>query len=297
MTKSTMMARFDDVVTDRRLTRARVEAHLAATRDEPGHLLDEYMVLASGGSSGERGIFVYGWDAAVDYMLGLSRSALARFAASGPPTASGIPLAMVAAGSGVHATRALAAIFVGAPIDVHSIPVTLPLAEIVARLNALQPLLLQSYASSLAMLAEEQRAGRLRIHPMSVTSTSEFFAPELRARVEAAFGVPAIDQLGSSEGILGTSVPGEPAIPILSDNTGDYPSDDEAFFGLYDGIVRIGGGEIDPAVLFLEILDRPFAIDIGCDYITVTGGCVFFYDDDVSIIDPFSAHRLSSDGQ
>jgi phenylacetate-coenzyme A ligase PaaK-like adenylate-forming protein len=95
--------------------------------------------------------------------------------------------------------------------------VTLPLPEIVARLNALQPLLLQSYPSALSLLAEEQRAGRLRIRPVSVTSTSELFAPETRARVESAFGVPAIDQLGSSEGVLGMSAPGDPAIVLAED--------------------------------------------------------------------------------
>ena len=52
MTKAGMMASFDQVVTDPRLSRARVEAHLAATTTEPAELLGEYIVLASGGSSG-----------------------------------------------------------------------------------------------------------------------------------------------------------------------------------------------------------------------------------------------------
>ncbi|HSJ97047.1 MAG TPA: hypothetical protein VLC53_08240 [Myxococcota bacterium] len=216
MTKSEMMAGFDELVTDRRLTRALVERHLAATGPDPSHLLDEYLVLASGGSSGERGVFVYGWDAAVDYTLGFLRSSFGRLAALDPPP-SGIPLAMVAAGSGVHATRALAALFADAPIRATSIPVTLPLPEVVARLNALQPLMLQAYASALSLLAEEQRAGRLRIRPLSVTSTSEPFAPEARARVEAAFAAPAVDQLGSSEGVVGNSLPGDPAIVLAED--------------------------------------------------------------------------------
>ena len=52
MTKSEMMAAFDDVVTDRRLSLATVEAHVAASGCEPSLLLDEYVCLASGGSSG-----------------------------------------------------------------------------------------------------------------------------------------------------------------------------------------------------------------------------------------------------
>jgi phenylacetate-coenzyme A ligase PaaK-like adenylate-forming protein len=217
MTKTEMMARFDDVVTDRRLTRALVERHVAATGPDPAYLLGEYLLVASGGSSGERGVFAYGWDAAVDFILAFLRVSIARLAAQGGAPPPEMPMAMVAAGSGVHATRAFAAIFASPPILPITIPVTLPLPEIVARLNALQPLLLQSYPSALSLLAEEQRAGRLRIRPLSVTSTSELFAPETRARVESAFGVPAVDQLGSSEGVLGLSAPGDPAIALAED--------------------------------------------------------------------------------
>ena len=52
MTKQQMMDGFDELATDRRLTRARVERHLAASAAEPSLLLDRYVCLASGGSSG-----------------------------------------------------------------------------------------------------------------------------------------------------------------------------------------------------------------------------------------------------
>ena len=42
------MAEFDDVVTDRRLTRRLVEQHLAASAHEPSLLLDEYVCLVVG---------------------------------------------------------------------------------------------------------------------------------------------------------------------------------------------------------------------------------------------------------
>ena len=51
MTKSEMMAALNDVFTDRRLDRGLVEQALAATRTEPVPILDDYMALASGGSS------------------------------------------------------------------------------------------------------------------------------------------------------------------------------------------------------------------------------------------------------
>jgi phenylacetate-coenzyme A ligase PaaK-like adenylate-forming protein len=217
MTKAEMMANLDDVFTDRRLTRDLVERHLAATGDEPSYLLDEYVVLASGGSSGERGVFVFGWEAMVDYALALLRTGLARMRAAGGPPPGGVTMAMVAAGSAIHATRAGAVIFGGDPVRIVSVPVTLPLAEIVERLNHLQPQLLNGYPSALALLAEEKAAGRLRIEPMSITGNSEQFPTEIKARVQDAFGLPVADQFGSTEGVVGISAPGEETIVLASD--------------------------------------------------------------------------------
>jgi hypothetical protein len=57
MTKQQMMASFDDLLTDRRVTRARVEQQLAACAREPSLLHGRYVCLASGGSSGRpRGV-------------------------------------------------------------------------------------------------------------------------------------------------------------------------------------------------------------------------------------------------
>ena len=62
MTKSDLMDNFDDIVTDRRLSLDVCERHVDALRGD-AYLLDEFHVIASGGSSGQRGVFVYGWDA------------------------------------------------------------------------------------------------------------------------------------------------------------------------------------------------------------------------------------------
>jgi hypothetical protein len=50
MTKAEMMEHFDGVLTDRRLSRARIEDKLAKnTREEPIALFDEYVCQASDG--------------------------------------------------------------------------------------------------------------------------------------------------------------------------------------------------------------------------------------------------------
>jgi len=61
MSKDDLMSNFDDILTERRLSRDLVEAHVAGLTDD-AYLLDEFHAVASGGSSGTRGVFVYGWE-------------------------------------------------------------------------------------------------------------------------------------------------------------------------------------------------------------------------------------------
>jgi phenylacetate-coenzyme A ligase PaaK-like adenylate-forming protein len=203
MTKSELMDDFDDALTDRRVTRALCERALAATTNEPRPLFDAYFCLASGGSSGRRGVFVKDLEAWTEFSLALNRSLLA---AQGPPSNGG-EIAMIAASSAVHCTGVARAWTAGGPVRLCKIPVTLALPEIVERLNALQPAGLYGYPSVLARLAHEQREGRLRISPQSIRSTSENLLAEWRTAISEAFGAPIVDTYGTTEGLAGVSEP------------------------------------------------------------------------------------------
>jgi phenylacetate-CoA ligase len=86
-------------------------------------------------------------------------------------------------------------------VEFRPVPVTLPLQRIVGGLNDYQPDVLHGYASYLALLADEQRAGRLRIAPRLVTSGSELLTADMARRVKAAFGVAAFDFYSVTEGL------------------------------------------------------------------------------------------------
>lgn len=86
-------------------------------------------------------------------------------------------------------------------VEFRPLPVTLPLQRIVGSLNDYQPDVLHGYASYLALLADEQRAGRLRIAPRLVTSGSELLTADMARRVKAAFGVAAFDFYSVTEGL------------------------------------------------------------------------------------------------
>ena len=220
MTKAEMMGSLADVFTDRRLSPSLVERGLAATTREPVPILGRYVALGSGGSSGQRSVFVSDRDALVEFLGALTRPLMKRLLTSGGPPPGGLRIAMVAAASAVHATGSAPAFTAGErmPFQFLAVPVTLPLAEIVARLNALQPPALAGYPSILARLGAERRAGRLRIAPMSITSTSETLLPALRAAISDGFGVPVVDMFGSTEGLVGASDPDDHVLAFNSDS-------------------------------------------------------------------------------
>jgi phenylacetate-CoA ligase len=217
MTKSQLMAEFDDVVTDRRLSRGLAEQHLAASTHIPGLLLAEYVCLASGGSSGLRGIFLQTLGEFADFVASLVRRGYARALATGGLPPSGLVLGLVAAASPVHSSGFGAAVATRPPVRLIPAPATLPTAELTVRLNAAQPPALLGYASRLADLAREQLAGRLSIAPRSVTSVAEMLTAADRAVIERAFAVPVIDSFVSTEGLVGHSEPGGSVMTFASD--------------------------------------------------------------------------------
>jgi phenylacetate-CoA ligase len=215
MSKTEMMAAFDDVVTDRRLSLRLVEDHLERSTSEPRLLLDEYVCLASGGSSGVRGVFVQRLEEFAEFGASIMRPATARQMASGR-SPEGAVVAAVMAVSPVHASGFGVRTVTG-PVRFVSVPATLPVSEAVVRLNALQPSALMGYPSKLAQLAREQIAGRLAIAPRAVTSTSEQLTADAQATITAAFGVPVVDQFASTEGLVGHSEPGGSVLTFATD--------------------------------------------------------------------------------
>jgi phenylacetate-coenzyme A ligase PaaK-like adenylate-forming protein len=176
----------------------------------------EFLVLTSGGSSGTRGIFVYDVPAIAEFVAVTMRQTAAMAAHFGPPPPDAA-VVVLAAGSAIHATSVGRLIAMGGPVRSFSVPATLPFPELLARVQQIDPFAILGYASVLSRLAAEQKRGRLNIHPVGITASAENLLPEMRAEIEEAFGVPIVDLYGSTEGLLGLSAPGEPAIAFASD--------------------------------------------------------------------------------
>jgi phenylacetate-CoA ligase len=217
MTKTEMMGNFDEVVTDRRLTRALVERHITDSATEPPLILGDYVCLASGGSSGLRGTYLQTPEEYVEFGTTCIRRAMAAFIAFGGKPADGLVVAMVGAASPIHSTGFGASVATGPPIRFISAPATMPTAAIVDRLNAAQPPALLGYASKLGELATEQSAGRLRLRLLAVTSCAEMLTSDVRAAIHDAFGVAPIDMFASTEGLVGHTEPGGEVFTFASD--------------------------------------------------------------------------------
>ena len=200
MTKSDLMDNFDSIATDSRLSREGCEEHLLQRAGD--HLLGEFQIVASGGSSGRRGIFVYGWEAwAICY------SSNVRFQVRDwqhDPTLAGVPrvIAVVAASSPTHISAALSKTFASGDNARHLFPVSLPLEQIVAGLNGLQPTVLMGYSSFLPRLALEAQSGRLQISPRRVIAISEPLLPKARKTIDSTWRAPIANGYAMSEGVF-----------------------------------------------------------------------------------------------
>ena len=232
MTKQDMMENFDEVLTDRRLTRDAVEAHLEGL-SEDAYLLDEFHAVASGGSSGTRGVFVYGWDAWAIANLTFVRFRR-RMMQADPEIGIDAPAVMIAAGKATHMTYAMGRTF-GRSANVTAVPATLPLPEIVSRLNDIQPVVMNGYPTMLYALAKEASAGRLRVRPRIIGPGSEPLLPEMRLAMEEAWGCPILNVLGTSEGVAAVG---------CGESRGMHLADDAAIFEIVDS----GGQPVAPGV-------------------------------------------------
>jgi len=198
--KATMVDRFDDVVTDRRLTLARVEKHLAEVeRDgETAPLLGEYVAMVSGGTGGRRGVFVHGrrdWMGALSGLLRWSGS----FIELKPRLPRRRRIVTVMGKKPLYSSGRMA---VSIDIGMHlqrRLDASAPMPELVAALNEFQPEAINAYPSIAALLAEEQIAGRLRIAPQKIATMSEVRTPEMEERIVRAWGLTPYNAYAATE--------------------------------------------------------------------------------------------------
>ena len=198
VTKAMLMDRFDEWVTDPRLQRSEVEAHLERVHGDELYL-GAYRCMSTGGTTGRKGIFVYDrdeWRRCLTAFLRWSELAGTR-----PRLGRRMRIATVGATSPLHMTARFAMSIDLGVYALRQLDARTPLRELVATLNEHRPEQLAAYASMASLLALEQLEGRLRIAPRVVGTSSEIRTEEMTANIRDAWGVEPFDLYGTTESL------------------------------------------------------------------------------------------------
>ena len=226
LTKTLLMANFDAIVTDPRITKKVVADFLTRSSDPKERLFGEITVVHTSGTSGEVGYFLY---APADHARmrassmrnravfrhlmprrwpGLRRFRVAFYGATGGHYAGVTGVAAM--------QRNLARIVVNA----QAFEVNTPLPSVINQLNQFQPDVIFGYTTALKMLADEQRAGRLKIQPMAVAATGEMVTKADMQYLSAAFGGATASSIYActEHMMLGVSNPDGETTTLTDDN-------------------------------------------------------------------------------
>jgi phenylacetate-CoA ligase len=203
--KRQLMAHFDEVVTDPAVTLEALQEFVADPARIGERFAGKYLVATTAGTTGTRGVFVLD-----DRYRAVTSGLMARLSTgwlSGWET-----VRLVVRGGRFAAVVATGGHFLAVATSTREmrerprrhrrlriLSIHRPLPELVAELNACDPLMLGAYASVLRLLASEQEAGRLHLRPVLVLSTAEGLPPGERTRLEQAFGAPVREVYGCTE--------------------------------------------------------------------------------------------------
>lgn len=186
ITKREVMRNFDEIVTDRSITKDKIDDFLSSSHDPLDMYEGRYYVLHTSGSSGEIGLYVYSPDDIArglaqtpsPPMVGLRRPRLSFFGATKGHFA-GVTFASMFSGS------ALRHLFRMQTYEINS-----PLAAVIEGLNAFKPDVVAGYATALKILAEKKLQGELDIAPRLLMSSGEPVNSNDRAVIESTFNAP-----------------------------------------------------------------------------------------------------------
>jgi len=199
-TKSDLLARYDDWVTDPEVTESGVREYLGRLADTTELYLGRYTVLTTSGSSGAPMPMVrddyhnkiHGALLSQRLLKDVSQDPLTTRAATVIATDGQVS----SYSSALRTKRQL-----GPYADNFLIlSIITPTAEIVDALNDFQPDLLTGYPSILMILAAEQAAGRLAISPSNIGSSAEKLPLSAYHTLRNTFGCPVLNNYCSTEG-------------------------------------------------------------------------------------------------
>ena len=200
VSKSELMARFDDVLTDRNINMERIDA-FTQDLDNIGRMIDgKYLIFKTSGSTGNPAVVLYDKQnidvssAVAAFRTFARKEDLRRFMKNGRKTAGvfadyGFYLAC---GMSRYLQLKMPRQKTKITVDVNA-----PEEEIIKQLNDFQPAMLSGYPSNLALLADFEE---LNIHPDVVITGGELLTDEIRRKLTNKFGCYVQTHYSCTEG-------------------------------------------------------------------------------------------------
>jgi phenylacetate-CoA ligase len=184
MNKRDLMENWDEIVTVPGATRSGAEQHLKNTVDEQ-YLWGDHVLMASGGTGGSPGLFLYDWNGLALNFASLSRTIMDVVGRQ----FGGRPLRIASIGAGVsaHGSYIMARIFSDPANTIANYPVWETPELLFPALNAFDPELMFCTSSYSLQLLAGHRAGTLRIDPKLIFFGSEHLTQAAHAAVCAAW--------------------------------------------------------------------------------------------------------------
>lgn len=214
LTTAMVKENLDEIVTDRAITRAGMDAFLAQSQSPRDLFLGRYHVVASSGSTGLPAYYIHTTDELVNGMsYGIFHR---RLKPRTRTTFIGIlgEHKMSTAVMGLMDRWPERLLFNTRNFDVRS-----PWSQIVAGLNEHRPKVISAYKHVLMNLAEEARAGRLNIRPILLESGGEPLFRHERAFLRATFDCEVANSYGSSEvNLMGVALNGWECMYLFEDD-------------------------------------------------------------------------------
>jgi len=198
--KQGVMDNWDDIVTvpgiNTRLAESHLEEIREGRRDNP-YYDNKYLFIATGGSSGKRGLFL--WDghflketACICYRYLADSEQKAGY--SGPKK-----LAVLEAPSFLHGSRHLFTVNHAPDVEVIAMSSIDSAEKQLSTLNEYKPTYLEGFASVIAELAHYQLKGKLDISPRWVSTNSEPLDDEMRGVIKEAWSIDTCNSWGCVE--------------------------------------------------------------------------------------------------
>ena len=174
------------------------EVRAYAAQSEAGQrYLNRFWLTATSGSSGQPGFFLFDDAEWVSVLASFARSQ--EWSGVQINLARRQRMATVASTSPWHMSSQVSATAKSWWRPSLRLPASQPLSKIVEQLNDWPPELLITYASMAGILAGEQLAGRLEIHPSVVYAASEVLTAQARQLVRQAWGDEPFNQYAATE--------------------------------------------------------------------------------------------------